>query len=75
MGALDGARVGGATVTSNAVAQAQSVLSPPQVAALQQVQQQQQAQQTLRDLVSETMKANQPPPAEGAAQPSRKRGG
>ena len=76
MGALDGARMGGAQVTSNAVAQAQSVLSPPQVAALQQVQQQQQAQQQLRDMVSETMKATQPPPpAAGAAQPGRKRGG
>lgn len=76
MGALDGARVGGAQVTSNAVAQAQGVLSPPQVAALQQVQQQQQAQQQLRDMVSETMKATQPPPpAAGAAQPGRKRGG
>lgn len=76
MGALDGARIGGAPVTSTAVAQSQGVLSPPQVAALQQIQQQQQAQQKLRDMVNETMKANQPPPQpDGAAQPGRKRGG
>ncbi len=76
MGAIDGVRIGGPQVTTNAVAQAQGVLSPPQVAALQQIQQQQQAQQQLRDMVNETMKAAQPtPPAEGSAPPSRKRGG
>ncbi|MBL9209457.1 MAG: hypothetical protein JNL92_03265 [Opitutaceae bacterium] len=76
MGALDGARVGGAPVTGAAVAQAQGVLSPPQVAALQQIQQQQQAQQQLRDMVNETMKANQPPPPpDGTAPSGRKRGG
>lgn len=76
MGAVDGVRIGGPQVTPNAVAQAQGVLSPPQVAALQQIQQQQQAQQQLRDMVNETMKAVQPPPpAEGSAPPPRKRGG
>jgi hypothetical protein len=76
MGAMDGVRIGGPQVTPNAVAQAQGVLSPPQVAALQQIQQQQQAQQKLREMVSETMRASQPPPpAAGSAQPTRKRGG
>lgn len=76
IGAMDGVRGGGPQVTPNAVAQAQGVLSPPQVAALQQIQQQQQAQQTLREMVNETMKANQPPPPPaGSAQPTRKRGG
>lgn len=76
MGAVDGVRLGGPQVTSNAVAQAQGVLTPPQVAALQQIQQQQQAQQKLREMVNETLKANQPPPpAAGGAQPTRKRGG
>ena len=76
MGAMDGVRIGGPQVTPNAVAQAQGVLSPPQVAALQQIQQQQQAQQKLREMVGETMRANQPPPpATGSAQPTRKRGG
>jgi hypothetical protein len=47
------------TITPAAVAQSQSVLSAPQLAALQQMQQQQQAQQQLRRLVNDTL---QPPP-------------
>ena len=43
-------RVSGAPVTSAAVAQSQTVLAPPQVAALQQIQQQQQAQQQLQQI-------------------------
>ena len=47
---------------SAAVAQAQTVLAPPQVSALQQIQQQQQAQQQLRQLVNETLSSHQPKP-------------
>lgn len=63
MGGPDGGR-GGATapVTPAAVAQAQTVLAPAQLTALQQIQQQQQAQQQLRQLVNETLQANQPTP-------------
>ena len=71
---------GGATaqVTAGAVAQAQSVLAPSQLAALQQIQQQQQTQQQLQQLVRETVSASQA--ASGAdagktAQPRRKGGG
>jgi hypothetical protein len=60
-GGTDAGRGGGAaTVTPAAVAQSQTVLAPPQVAALQQIQQQQQAQQQLRQLVNDTIAANQP---------------
>jgi hypothetical protein len=53
---IDGAlRVSGAPVTSAAVAQAQTVLAPPQVAALQQIQQQQQAQQQLQQVLREAV--------------------
>jgi hypothetical protein len=90
VGAFDGGRGGGSVpVTSAAVAQSQTVLAPPQVSALQQIQQQQQTQQQLRQLVSETLSANQPmttksstapsaqpgSPAPGSAPPSRKRSG
>ncbi len=44
-----------APITSAAVAEAQTVLSPPQVAALQQLQQQQQAQQQLQQVIRESM--------------------
>jgi hypothetical protein len=71
IGAFDGGSRGTASVTSNAVVQAQTVLAPPQVAALQQIQQQQQTQQQLRQLVNDTMDANRPPSpsskAEGGA--------
>ena len=59
MGGFDGGR-STVPVTSGAVTQAQTVLAPPQVAALQQIQQQQQTQQQLRQLVNETLSANQP---------------
>ena len=54
---LDGAGRGGQTapVTTAAVAQAQTILAPPQVKALQQIQQQQQSQQQLQQLVRETL--------------------
>lgn len=52
---------GSAAVTPAAVAQAQSVLAGPQLAALQQIQQQQQSRQQLSQLMSETHKANRPP--------------
>ena len=57
VGAMDGAR--SAAVTPAAIAQAQTVLAPPQVSALQQIQQQQQSQQQLRQLVNDTLSANQ----------------
>ncbi len=57
---LGGPTASTATITPAAVAQSQSVLSPPQVSALQQLQQQQQAQQQLRQLVTETLGSGQP---------------
>lgn len=60
-----GGRGGSTTVTPAAVAQSQSILSPPQVQALQQIQQQQQSQQQLRQIVNDTITANQPPPPAG----------
>lgn len=76
-GGFDGGRgPGGAVVTAAAVAQAQSVLAPSQLAALQQIQQQQEAQQQLRKLVSETVQATQPTaPATGAPAPATRKGG
>ena len=89
MGGFDGGGRGGgaATVTPAAVSQAQTVLAPSQVAALQQIQQQQQTQQQLRQLVSDTLGANQPTnanagsstggttPVTGGGTQTRKRGG
>jgi hypothetical protein len=60
VGAFDGGSRTAAPVTSAAVTQAQTVLAPPQLAALQQIQQQQQTQQQLKQLVNETLTANQP---------------
>ncbi|MEO6246551.1 MAG: hypothetical protein ABIQ12_14060 [Opitutaceae bacterium] len=71
-GAADVPRGIGPLVSAAAVTQSQTVLSPPQVAALQQVQQQQQAQQQLRQLVTETL-GNSPTPQ--PATPARKPGG
>lgn len=80
-----GGPMGGATVTAAAVSQAQTILAPPQLAALQQIQQQQQAQQQLQQLVRDTLAANAPAANTGATKagtgsgtgsaPSRKRGG
>jgi hypothetical protein len=77
LGAIDGGPRGGATVTPAAVTQAQTVLVPTQLAALQQIQQQQQTQQQLQQLVHDTIRASQPtpnatgggatPPASGSA--------
>ena len=80
-GPPDGGRGGTAPVTPAAVAQAQTILTPPQVAALQQIQQQQQAQQQLRQLVNDTLATNPPPPLPGRGDgsstppPPRKRPG
>lgn len=60
---------GGPTVTAAAVAQAQAVLAPSQVAALQQIQQQQQSQQQLQQLVRDTLTANQPAGKPGKTAP------
>ena len=60
-GGFDGGRSGGtAPVTSAAVSQAQTVLAPPQLAALQQIQQQQQTQQQLRQMITDTLSASHP---------------
>jgi hypothetical protein len=68
-GGFDGGGRGGSsvTVTPAAVSQAQTILAPPQLAALQQIQQQQQTQQQLRQLVTETLAANQPTTTRSAA--------
>lgn len=61
-------RVGGPPlVTDAAIAQSQSVLAPPQVAALQQLQQQQQGQQQLQQLFRDTLMPPGPRPDGGAA--------
>ncbi|MSU64572.1 MAG: hypothetical protein EXS38_00365 [Opitutus sp.] len=64
---MDGGGPGGltASVTPAAVAQAQTILAPPQTKALQQIQQQQQSQQQLQQLVRDTAIANQPQRATG----------
>jgi hypothetical protein len=61
MSSFDGIGRGTAPVTGAAVAQAQTVLAPPQVAALQQIQQQQQTQQQLKELVHDALTSNRPP--------------
>lgn len=57
-------------ITPNVLTQAQAVLSPAQLSALQQLQQQQAAQQQLKSLVTETLVKNHPP-----SPPARKGGG
>lgn len=71
-GGLGGA--GTARVTAAAVTQAQTVLAPPQVAALQQIQQQQQSQQQLQQILREavTTPAGQ---SGGGGTPTRRKGG
>jgi hypothetical protein len=66
-----GADAGRATslISPAAVAQAQSVLSPPQLTVLQQLQQQQQAQIQLRKIVGETFSPSPPPAATGSGKP------
>lgn len=57
---------GTAKVTDEAIAQAQGVLSAPQIAALQQVQQQQQAQQQIQQLMRSANQGNgQGSPSQG----------
>ncbi len=68
----DNRLAGAAPVTPAAVAQAQTVLAPPQLAALQQIQQQQQAQQQLQQLVRDTVTRSSPPPPAPAPTPPRK---
>ena len=75
IGGFDGGSRGPAPVTSAAVSQAQTVLAPPQVAALQQIQQEQQTQQQLRQLVSETMMANRSTSSNSAGGTSKSVGG
>ena len=65
-GALAGLGVGSvpsAPITTAAVAQSQSFLSPQQVAALQQMRQQQQAQQTLNNVLNGKAPASPAPPS------------
>jgi hypothetical protein len=50
-----GARGTAAPITTTAMSQAQGVLSPPQMTALEQIQQQQQATQQVRQLLNETL--------------------
>lgn len=77
LGVTPDARAGSTPVTNAALAQSQTVLSAPQVSALQQIQQQQQTQDQLRRLIGDTMSANMPgPPPNGGGQggpPPRKR--
>jgi hypothetical protein len=64
-GALAGLGIGSAVsapITTNAVAQSQTFLSPQQVAALQQMQQQQQAQQTLNTVLTQPKAPSPIPP-------------
>ena len=68
-GGPDG-RGGSAPVTPAAITQSQTVLSPPQVTALQQIQKRQQTQDQLRQLVNDTLAANQPGPPRGGPAPS-----
>jgi hypothetical protein len=63
MSGIHGGSRGTAPVTDAAVSQAQTVLAPPQVDALHQIQQQQQTQQQLRQLVGDTLNANRPAPS------------
>ncbi|MBL9186888.1 MAG: hypothetical protein JNK23_05375 [Opitutaceae bacterium] len=61
-GGADGGRAT-SLISPAALTQAQGVLSPPQLTALQQLQQQQQAQMQLRKLVAETFTPAPPSPA------------
>lgn len=74
-------RVGGAPISNAAVSEAQVVLSPPQLATLQQMQQQQQAQQQLQQMFREAAAptgTRTPPAGEGSptqAAPKQRRPG
>jgi len=69
------ARVGGTPVTNAAIAQAQTVLAPPQVSALQQIQQQQQAQQQLQQIFRDTVMPTPPTPGPGTPAADKRRPG
>jgi hypothetical protein len=82
MGGGPGGFGGGNTarVTAAAVAQAQTVLAPPQVAVLQQVQEQQQSQQKLQQILRETVSGGQngggtQPGGQGGGGQGRRKGG
>jgi hypothetical protein len=60
---------GTARVTNDGLAQAQGVLSAPQLAALQQIQLQQQAQQQMQQLMRSANQGNQGAPSTGSAPP------
>ncbi len=69
---------GGAIVTPAAVAQAQTILAPPQVEALQRIQQTQAAQQQLQQMVRDTLAATAkaaPSPGQNASDRSAPSGG
>lgn len=61
---------GNVPVTDQVISQAQAVLTPDQVAALQAIQQQQQAQQKMQQLVRAARNAQNAAPASGAATPA-----
>jgi hypothetical protein len=71
-------RMGGAPISPAAVAEAQVILSPPQAAALQQMQQLQQGQQQLQQVFRDTLapgprapgRGDSAPPAGGSGAPS-----
>jgi hypothetical protein len=67
------AAIPGYPISPSALSQAQAILSPAQMAALQQLQQQQQVQQQLKSLVTDTLVTSTPAPAPPAA--TRKGGG
>jgi hypothetical protein len=64
LGGGGGFNGGGPTISPVAVSQSQSILSAPQVTALQQMQQQQQAQRQLQQTVRSTLQQLAPPQAQ-----------
>lgn len=70
---FDGAR--SATITDAAVAQSQTVLTPTQLSALQQMQRQQQAQQQLQQIVRETLASGQAQPGATSSSGTTSSGG
>jgi hypothetical protein len=64
---------GGVTISDQAVVQSQTVLSAPQIAALQQLQQQQQAQQQVQQIVRESLSTANRPAAAAPTAPAPRR--
>lgn len=62
-------------ISQSALSQAQTILTAPQFAVLQQLQQQQQAQQRLKQLTTETLLATQPTPSPQKPPSPRRPGG